>query len=59
MKKKRIAPFPLRLPDDLRRWVQEMANKNERSLNSEIRMVLKKYRIRAERKLEETPILKT
>ena len=40
--------YPLRIPSDLRNWIQEQANKNERSLNSEIKLVLKNYRMKKE-----------
>lgn len=31
-----IAPFGLRMPDDLKEWLKEQAALNRRSLNSEI-----------------------
>jgi hypothetical protein len=31
-----IPPFGLRLPTELKAWLQEQANKNHRSLNGEI-----------------------
>ena len=47
---KRISPYPLRLSNNLRKWMQMMANKNERSLNSEIKIALKEYRLKNEQK---------
>ena len=49
---KRITPYPLRMSADLRKWVQEMADKNERSLNSEIKFVLKEYKKQKENRQE-------
>lgn len=31
-----ISPFGLRMPPDLRQWIEEEAEKNRRSMNSEI-----------------------
>ena len=38
--KKRITPFPLRLPPDLRKELELSAKENSRSLNAEILYVL-------------------
>ena len=35
-------PFGLRMPPDIREWLDEKADKNENSVNSEILKVLKK-----------------
>ena len=42
--KKRISPCPLRMPDNLRAWIQERAIKSGRSLNAEINQMLKRYK---------------
>ncbi|PHM63944.1 ATP-dependent Clp protease ATP-binding subunit ClpX [Xenorhabdus stockiae] len=39
--KKRIPPYPLRMPDEVREWYEEESNNNGRSLNAEIVEVLK------------------
>lgn len=33
---KQKPPFPLRMPNELRQWLESSAQKNERSLNNEI-----------------------
>lgn len=48
MKKSQIKPYPLRIPDDLRAWIQERAIKAGRSLNSEIHQMLKGSKEQAE-----------
>lgn len=47
-----IAPFGLRLPPDLKAWLQEQADKNHRSLNGEITKRLEDSR-REERREKE------
>ena len=32
----KLTPTPVRMPDDLRRWLQQQARQNHRSLNGEI-----------------------
>ncbi|WP_446469408.1 Arc family DNA-binding protein [Xenorhabdus stockiae] len=39
--KKRIPPYPLRMPDEVREWYEEESNNNGRSLNAEIVKILK------------------
>jgi hypothetical protein len=36
--------YPLRIPDELRGWVKKQAVRNERSLNSELKIAIKAYR---------------
>jgi len=42
--------YPLRISAELREWIQGQANKNERSLNSEIKIAIKAYKERQEEK---------
>jgi hypothetical protein len=42
-----IPAFPLRMPQDLRDWLEAAAVDNGRSLNSEIVQQLKEFRARA------------
>lgn len=49
-----IPPFGLRLPPDLKAWLQEQADKNHRSLNGEITKRLEDSR-REERRGNKTP----
>lgn len=39
-KTKRITPYPLRMPRDVRKWYEEQAEKNSRSLNGELLKLL-------------------
>lgn len=48
-----IPPFGLRLPPELKAWLQEQADKNHRSLNGEITKRLEDS-WRAERKAKES-----
>lgn len=48
MDKKRITPYPLRMPDDLREWWETEAIQNGRSLNAEIVYHLKQRKARSE-----------
>ena len=50
MKKKRKAPYPLRIPDDLKAWIQDKANKAGRSLNAELNQMLKRDKEKQEEK---------
>lgn len=45
---KQKPPFPLRMPDEIREWLEDAAEKNDRSLNSEIL-----HRLKANRREEE------
>lgn len=38
-----IAPFGLRMPEELKALLQEQAKKNKRSLNAEILAILEEY----------------
>lgn len=42
--KKPITPFGLRLPDELKSWLEVQARENRRSMNGEITIVLERYR---------------
>lgn len=42
-----IPAFPLRMPAELRDWLEQAAGENGRSLNSEIVQLLKEFRARA------------
>lgn len=42
--------YPLRVPDDLKRWLQRAAVDNRRSLNSEIIVRLEQSRIQQQAK---------
>lgn len=42
MATKQIPPMPVRLPDDLKYWVQQRAKSNHRSVNGEIITILAK-----------------
>lgn len=42
--KKPITPFGLRLPDDLKSWLELQARENRRSMNSEITVIVERYR---------------
>lgn len=37
----RVSPYPLRMPAEIRSWYESEAEKNDRSLNSEILKLLK------------------
>ena len=39
-KETRITPYPLRIPSKLREWVENRADKNRRSLNTELNVML-------------------
>ncbi|WP_257288033.1 Arc family DNA-binding protein [Endozoicomonas sp. SESOKO2] len=41
-KKPRTVGFQLRLPENLKKWIEEESSRNERSLNNEIVYRLKK-----------------
>lgn len=45
---KRIPPYPLRMPDDLREWYALEADNNARSLNAELVKTLTDRRNRVE-----------
>lgn len=47
-KSHQISPTPVRVPPDLKRWLQHSAIENHRSLNSEILHRLEKSRIHEE-----------
>lgn len=47
--KKPIAPFGLRLPDDLKSWLEVQARENRRSMNGEITVVLERHRTQQQR----------
>ncbi|WP_159051680.1 Arc family DNA-binding protein [Thauera aromatica] len=49
-KASQISPTPVRVPHDLKRWLQHSAIENHRSLNSEILHRLEKSRIHEEAK---------
>lgn len=38
------AAFSIRMPEDLKQWLQDRASENGRSVNSEITQVLKRVR---------------
>ncbi|WP_422399052.1 Arc family DNA-binding protein [Xenorhabdus griffiniae] len=38
---KRIQPYPLRMPPEVREWYEEESNRNDRSLNAEIVKILR------------------
>ncbi|NHB94820.1 MULTISPECIES: Arc family DNA-binding protein [Photorhabdus] len=38
---KRIPPYPLRMPQEIREWYEEESDKSGRSLNAEIVKILK------------------
>ena len=40
MKETRIKPYPLRIPSKLRGWVENRADKNRRSVNTELNVML-------------------
>jgi hypothetical protein len=39
-----IKPFGLRMNPDVKKWIEERANRNGRSLNSEINQILKELK---------------
>lgn len=47
--KKPISPFGLRLPDDLKSWLEVQARENRRSMNGEITVVLERHRTQQQR----------
>lgn len=47
---RQVTPTPVRLPPDLKRWLQNSAIENHRSLNSEVLHRLEKSRINEEAK---------
>jgi len=51
MKTKRRAPYPLRIPDDLKQWIQNKANKAGRSLNAELNQMLKRDKEKQEKEI--------
>ena len=44
MKNQQAAPYPLRMADDLKAWVQQRAQSNDRSINAELNRILKEAR---------------
>ena len=50
MKVKSKSSYPLRIPDDLKAWIQDKANKAGRSLNAELNQMLKKEKEKQEEK---------
>lgn len=51
----RVAPYPLRMPPEIRSWYKSEADRNDRSLNSEILKILKDRmnRVKGQRTNEE------
>ncbi|HEM6845374.1 TPA: Arc family DNA-binding protein [Providencia rettgeri] len=49
---KRIPPYPLRMPDEVREWYEAEADNNARSLNAELVKILtdRKNRVEGQRK---------
>ena len=37
-------PYPLRMDDDLKAWVQQRAKQNDRSLNAELNRILRQQK---------------
>lgn len=51
--KRPITPFGLRLPEDLKSWLEVRARENRRSMNSEITFLLDRYRSQQQRQPQE------
>jgi plasmid stability protein len=51
--KRPIPPFGLRLPEDLKTWLEVRARENRRSMNSEITFLLDRYRAQQQRQPQE------
>lgn len=49
-KPKQQAPTPVRMPDDLKKWVKSMAASNLRSVNAEIVAILMEQRQQREKR---------
>lgn len=50
---KRQAPYPLRIPDELRYWLNKTAKDNHRSVNSELNVLIESAKERARIKKSE------
>ena len=40
----KIKPYPLRMADDLKAWVQARANGNDRSMNAELNRLIRQIK---------------
>ena len=49
MKQPRAVPYPIRISDSLRQWLQQRADKNRRSLHAEVVLQLELARDREQR----------